>query len=299
MFFDVAQVEVNPLLPPLVAFAISFLTSMGGVSGAFLLLPYQVSVLGFVSPAVTPTNLVFNIGAIPPGIYRFSREGRMCWPLAALITLGSLPGLLAGVVLRVRFLPDPRHFKLFVGAVLLYLGVRLAIDLLHRGEPARRARQPGAPAGRVTGRGFSFSRLVFEFDGRSYSVSVPGVAALSLATGIVAGAYGIGGGAIMAPVLITIFRLPVHAVAGPALTGTCLSSIVGVLFYTLAGRLPAAAHLAVSPDWKLGLLLAAGGAVGIYCGASLQKHVPARPIKVVLTLVIAIVAFRYIWNFFV
>ena len=34
---------------------------MGGVSGAFLLLPFQVSVLGFTSPAVSPTNLIFNI----------------------------------------------------------------------------------------------------------------------------------------------------------------------------------------------------------------------------------------------
>lgn len=298
MYFDVAQVEINPLLPPLVAFGISFFTSMGGVSGAFLLLPFQVSVLGFVSPAVTPTNLVFNIGAIPPGVYRFAREGRMCWPLAALITIGSLPGMLAGVVLRVRFLPEPRHFKLFVGAVLLYLGARMAADLLHRGGPPRRTRVPGAPTGRVTGRGLSFTRLGFDFDGRSYSVNIPGVVALSLATGIVAGAYGIGGGAIMAPVLITLFRLPVHAVAGPALTGTCLTSIVGVLFYTLADRLPGAGHLAVSPDWTLGLLLAAGGAVGIYCGARVQKHVPARPIKLVLTLVTTAAALRYIWNFF-
>ena len=124
------------------------------------------------------------------------------------------------------------------------------------------------------------------------------VVLLSLVTGIIAGAYGIGGGAIMAPVLITLFRLPVYAVAGPALTGTCLTSIVGVLFYTLAGRLASTAQLAVSPDWKLGLLLAAGGAVGIYCGARVQKHVPARPIKLILALIIAIVSIRYIWDFF-
>jgi uncharacterized membrane protein YfcA len=300
MYFEVAQIEVNPLLPLLVAFGISFLTSMGGVSGAFLLLPFQVSVLGFASPAVTPTNLVYNIGAIPPGVYRFAREGRMCWPLAALITTGSIPGLFAGVALRVHVLPDPRHFKLFVGGVLLYIGGRMVRDLLRPDRSGSPSRQPaGTPESTaVTSRGLTRSRLCFEFAGSSYRASTPGVLALSLLTGIIGGAYGIGGGAIMAPVLITFFRLPVHAVAGPALTGTCLSSVVGLLVYTLVGRLPGLAYLAVAPDWKLGLLLAAGGAVGIYCGARVQKHLPARPIKLILTLVIIIVASRYIWNFF-
>ncbi len=300
MFFETAQIEVNPLLPPLVAFVISFFTSMGGVSGAFLLLPFQVSVLGFASPAVTPTNMVFNVGAIPAGIYRFSREGRMCWPLAGLIIVSSLPGLLAGVVLRVRYLPDPRHFKFFVGCVLLYIAYRMVRDLVWPG-PADSAPHPSAGKpleSRITGRTLTLSRLSFKFGGASYSVSTPGITVLSLATGLVAGIYGIGGGAIMAPVLITVFRLPVHAVAGPALTSTCFVSIFGVLFYSMAGRLSSVSHLAVGPDWKLGLLLAIGGAAGIDCGARVQKHLPARPIKVILTLVIVIVSFRYIWNFF-
>jgi uncharacterized membrane protein YfcA len=301
MFFETAQIEVNPLLPPLVAFVISFFTSMGGVSGAFLLLPYQVSVLGFVSPAVTPTNMVFNIGAIPAGIYRFSKEGRMCWPLAWIIVIAALPGLLAGIIVRIRYLPDPRAFKFFVGCVLLYIGYRMVRDLL--GTRAGRAEAPPAANGspgdtRITGRRLTAARLRFAFGGQHYSVSTPGIAALSLGTGLVAGIYGIGGGAIMAPVLVTLFRLPVHAVAGPALTSTCFVSIFGVAFYTLAARLDSLAHLAVSPDWKLGLLLAVGGAAGIYCGARVQKYLPARPIKVILTLVIVIVSIRYIIKFF-
>src|SRR5215213_5314052 len=74
MHFPVSGVEVNPLLPLLVAFLISALTAPAGVSGAFLLLPFQVSVLGFTSPAVSPTNLVYNIFATPGGCLPL-REG--------------------------------------------------------------------------------------------------------------------------------------------------------------------------------------------------------------------------------
>ena len=46
MYFPTAEIEVSPFVPPLVAFAVSFFTSMGGISGAFLLLPFQMTFLG-------------------------------------------------------------------------------------------------------------------------------------------------------------------------------------------------------------------------------------------------------------
>lgn len=60
MLFPVSGVEVNPLIPPLIALVVSTFTSMGGVSGAFLLLPYQVSFLGFTSPAAPLNQSVAN-----------------------------------------------------------------------------------------------------------------------------------------------------------------------------------------------------------------------------------------------
>ena len=42
------------------AFALALIATPAGVSGAVLLLPIQLSVLHVPSPAVTPTNLLFN-----------------------------------------------------------------------------------------------------------------------------------------------------------------------------------------------------------------------------------------------
>lgn len=57
MYFPTANLEISWYIPPLVAFGISFFTSMGGVSGAFLLLPFQMSILGYTSPSVSaPTR---------------------------------------------------------------------------------------------------------------------------------------------------------------------------------------------------------------------------------------------------
>ena len=44
---------------------------MGGISGAFLLLPFQMSMLNYTAPSVTGTDHVFNIVAIPSVVYRY------------------------------------------------------------------------------------------------------------------------------------------------------------------------------------------------------------------------------------
>ena len=234
--FPVSGVETYWWLPILVAFGISCLTSMGGISGAFMILPFQVSVLGFSSPAVTPTNLIFNIIAIPAGIYRYFREKRMVWPLALIIIIGTLPGLFLGVIVRVRYLPDPASFKFFAGFVLLYIGLRLIYDIV-KGERkkagAAKAKTADHTAFDVSGLKFSLKQISYNFSGEKFSASTPGIFMLSLVVGVIGGIYGVGGGAFIAPFLVSVFGLPVYTIAGAALAGTFLTSIVGVLFYML------------------------------------------------------------------
>lgn len=136
--FPVSGVDTWVFLPPLVAFLVSTFTSMGGVSGAFLLLPFQVSFLHFTSPSVSSTNFVFNIVAIPSGVYRYLKEGRMAWPLTWVVIVGTLPGVFIGYYLRVLYLPDPKAFKLFVGCVLLYIGVRLLYEMTARSQRGKK-----------------------------------------------------------------------------------------------------------------------------------------------------------------
>jgi uncharacterized membrane protein YfcA len=113
MYFPTADIEVAIWILPLVASMTSFLTSVDGVSGAFLLLPFQVSFLGYTTPSVSATNQVFNIVAIPSGIYRYYKGNRMVWPLTWVVVLGTLPGVIAGAIIRVNYLSDPGKFKFF------------------------------------------------------------------------------------------------------------------------------------------------------------------------------------------
>ena len=302
--FPVSNVEVYWWLPPLVAFAISCLTSTGGLSGAFLLLPFQMSILGFTGPAVSPTNLMFNVVAIPGGVYRYYREKRMVWPLAWAIIIGTLPGMFLGTIIRVTYLPNPGAFKPFVGFVLAYVGFRLLKDILFKPTEPKvgrgRTRTPPSAPGQftVTSPVFTMRQVSYEFRGESYQTSTWGIFALSFVVGIIGGAYGIGGGAIVAPFLVTVFRLPVYSVAGAALLSTFVSSVAGVFFYSLMAALHVAPELPIAPDWLLGALFGIGGLAGIYVGARLQRFVPAGVIKAFLALCVLSIALKYISELF-
>jgi hypothetical protein len=295
--FPVSGVEA-PVWAPLVAgFAVSFFTSMAGVSGAVLLLPFQMSVLGFVSPAVSPTNLVFNIVAIPSGIYRYWRERRLVAPLAWIVVAGGAPGVVVGEWMRVTWLPDPGRFKIFVACVLLFIGVRLIFDARRVRRDAVWEGEPALSDGAywaVQKVAFDRRHLVYEFQGRQYRCGTLGVLLVSLVVGLIGGVYGIGGGAILAPFFVALYGLSVHTVAGATLMGTFLTSVVGVTFAELIAPQYRSNGVAVAPDWLLGGLFGSGGFAGMYLGARVQRFVPAFWLQVLLAAVLFAVSSIYL-----
>lgn len=83
-------------------------------------------------------------------------------------------------------------------------------------------------------------------------------------------------------------------IAGAVLLATFISSLAGVIFYSL---IPINGAVA-APDGLLGILLGAGGLMGMYLGARVQKYAPERWIKLMLGAVIVVVAAKYILRLF-
>lgn len=337
MYFPTAGIETSPFIPPLVALAVSFFTSMGGLSGAFLLLPFQMSVLGYTNPSVSATNQLYNVFANPGGVFRYWRENRLLWPLAWIVAAGSVPGVMAGAVIRVQWLPDSHDFKLFAALVMLAVGLEMIRSLISPPAPSAGISVSGTicmppgfdsppditppdPVSTTSSASTSSAatasasipadspssglrvleqtrrRVVYSHGGQCYAFSVPRLWILSVLVGLVGGVYGIGGGAVISPILVSLFRLPVHTVAGATLLSTCLTSVAGVVFYMFLA--PWYPHLVVSPDWSMALLLGAGGFVGMYGGARCQKYVSSVPIKWMLVLVLVFTAILYFFEFF-
>ena len=247
------------------AFAIAVLATPAGISGAVLLLPFQVSVLGTPSPAVTPTNLLYNVVATPGALYRYWRQGQTGGRLALVLIAGTLPGVIAGSIIRVELLPSAHVFDFVVAAVLLPLGTWLALTGPTRAEGEVRTARTVPP---------------------------PVLILLAVAVGCVGGIYGIGGGSILAPVLIGTGRPP-REVAPAALASTFVTSIAGVITFLI---LSFHHHGPVAPDWPTGIALGIGGLAGAYTGARIQRHLPDAVVRRVVGIMVVAIGARYLWS---
>jgi uncharacterized protein len=247
------------------AFGIAVVATPAGVSGAVLLLPFQVSVLGTPSPAVTPTNLLYNVVATPGALYRYWRQQQTGGRLALVLIAGTLPGVIAGSVIRVELLPGPRVFDLVVAAVLIPLGTWLSLT------------RPGSED---------------EHERRARQIPVPALIVVAAAVGCVGGIYGIGGGSILAPILIGFGRCP-REVAPAALASTFVTSLAGVITFMI---LSIDQHGSVAPDWPTGIALGIGGLAGAYAGARLQSRLPDLLIRRLVGILVVAIGVRYVWS---
>ncbi|GGR87509.1 sulfite exporter TauE/SafE family protein [Streptomyces rubiginosohelvolus] len=229
---------------------ISVATAPVGVSGAVFLLPVQVSVLGVPSPAVTPTNLLYNVVAGPGALLRHHRAGTLRGPLTRLLVLGTVPGVVVGAVIRVFAVPGPSVFRLLIAVLLLPLGGWLCLRTLRRASRPAPAREPSSRA----------------------------VTRLAMAVGVAGGIYGIGGGSLLGPILVGR-GMPVAKVAPAALAATFVTSVVGAGTYALLSLTTTGD---IAPYWSLGLACGLGGLCGGYLGARLQPRLPETALRLLL-----------------
>jgi uncharacterized membrane protein YfcA len=241
---------------------VSVLTTPVGVSGAVFLLPIQFTVLQVPSPSVTPTNLLFNIVAIPGALARYRTQAPLRNSLTSVLLIGTVPGVVIGAIVRVFLLPGTQVFRLLVAGFLLPLGIWLCLPAKDISATPR--------ADRLS---------------RHFTV------ALAAGVGVLGGIYGIGGGSLLGPILVGR-GLPVATVAPAALLTTFITSIAGAITYLVLAVTTAGHHIA--PNWTIGLLAGAGGLVGGYLGARLQPHLPERALRTSLGALAVATATLYI-----
>ena len=152
-----------------------------------------------------------------------------------------------------------------VAAVLVPLGIWLALT-----RPSRRG-EPDRPARLIPG---------------------PVLVVLAAAVGCVGGIYGIGGGSILAPILIGSGRRPAE-VAPAALASTFVTSVAGVITFTI---LSLHQHGSVAPDWPTGIALGVGGLAGAYTGARIQSRLPDVLIRRVMGILVIAIGAHYLWS---
>jgi hypothetical protein len=290
---------------------------VGEATGIFSL-PYAMSILRFDNIHVSPTNLVVTVINPLGALLGFRRAGQWNLDFALWPCLGSLIGSQVGPFIRVRYLSEPVPFKAIVGVALFWLGAHLVWEItpwyLRKRDAQRRfaesfrarAREAAAagrlPSGIPEGARIqtverSWRTLRIAFMDQEWTLSVPVLFALGVGVGVVASTFGVGGGFLMTPLLVTLFKIPMYVIVAATIPFVMVQSLVGLFAYMVV--VPALTGHYDSPEWAFSFFVAAPAVLGAWLAAKTQRFVPESSLKLVAGVITGVGGLLYIVNYFV
>ena len=267
------------------AFLISFICSLGGLSGGIILLPFQMIVLGIPSLPASAHNFIYNVMATPLGVMKYIKSKRMLAPLTKVLCLSSVPGVILGVVNRMYFFKNEILFRYFCFALILALSIKLLFSIKKQATKIN-------PDATIEDTSEEKGIISYSFSGDKFEISYKKIAVTGFSVGFVGGMYGIGGAALITPILSGFFLLPVYTISGSTLLANCVNSLVGLIGFVLINFFLQGNSINV--DFTMGITMGLAGLTGVYLGTCIQNRVPERIIKYILFVIMLFTAFKLI-----
>ena len=107
---------------------------------------------------------------------------------------------------------------------------------------------------------------------------------IGAAAGLLSGLFGIGGGIIIVPALLTMLSMERRLAHGTSLAATVPVALASFVTYSVGGNV----------DWPVAACLAAGAIVGAIVGTHLLQIIPKTPLTIIFIVVILLTAVRLV-----
>ena len=106
--------------------------------------------------------------------------------------------------------------------------------------------------------------------------------AIGVAAGFLGALFGVGGGIVIVPALVTLCAYDAREATATSMTAVLITAVAGAFTYALHGEVkPGAAALLGLP-----------AVVGVVAGTTLQQRIPVRQLTYGFALLVAVVAVR-------
>jgi uncharacterized membrane protein YfcA len=251
--------------------------SLAGLGGGVIAVP-SLLVIAALFPeyrhltpqVVVGTSLIMIVLTALSSTLSYSRQRRVDYRSGLLFFTASGPGAIAGSFLSRIF--EPESFYIAFGIFLIAVSVLLTVGERAKERPIR----------------WSVTREFTDADGNvfRYGYHRPTALAVAFVVGLVSSLFGIGGGALMVPVMVFLFRFPPHVATATSMFMIFLSSIFGSLGHVVQGNV----------EWEAALFIAPGAWFGGRLGAWISKRLSSRGLLIALRLALLLVAVRMIWE---
>ncbi len=307
-FFKTANIYMNPLVVFGGAFIIGVLFVIMGAAGGLFTAAFQITVLGTKGPVginagntIKPTNLFLTMCSPITGLMTFIKEKRFATPVAIPFAIGIVCGaFFIGPPLSAKYL-NLAAFKFYLGIICFVIGVKLFTESLPGSiekkkamkaivqkfnKAVKEAKESGKAMemGSIEFDKFNFMRFDMRFWGETFVAKPLMMLIGGLIMGIIASAFGVGGGFMFMPFMTTMVGYPMYLAVPIALAGTFSTSVGAVAKYVMLGY---------QPDWIMAALIAAGAMCGGVVGPKIQKKLPEIFLKRMLAGALILTCLKY------
>lgn len=232
-----------------------FLSGLFGVGGGILIVPALVLVMKMDQRLAHGTSLAAVLPIALSSTLGYSLEGKVDWPVSALLAAGAVAGAVIGTqVLHV--LPQRALGFCFAG-LLGATAIRLIVDHSDAGG------RGGLAAGAVIG-----------------------LLVLGLASGVLAGLLGVGGGIIMVPAMVVLFHIPPAVAKGTSLAVIVPTSIMGTWRNRKKGNV----------DLPVAVVVGLAGVVSAFLASKVSVGMSETTSNLLFAALLAVVAGRMLWQ---
>ncbi|MFC4076205.1 sulfite exporter TauE/SafE family protein [Salinithrix halophila] len=260
------------ILVGLVSGTVGSLVGLGGgiiTVPALLFLASTFPEYSQITPQVAVgTSLVLVIITALSSTFSYLRQKRVDFSSGLVFFVGSGPGAVLGAYLTNFF--NPESFNIGFGILMILVAALLTFQ--------NRLKPPEVK--------WSVERKFIDAKGNIYRYGYHRPTALGMAfvVGTVSSLFGIGGGALMMPVMVLLFRFPPHVATATSMLLIFLSSVMGSVTHMIQGNI----------DWLAVLLIAPGAWLGGQAGAWLSNRMSGNGILITLRLMIIGIAIKMV-----
>ncbi len=212
-----------------------------GGGGSILAVPLMVYVVGVSSPHVAiGTSAVAVAASALINLFGHSRDRNVKWPCATVFAICGIAGAALGSWAG----------KAVDGAKLLAaFGVLMIVVAALMLRPRHGGHNPDV-----------------RLDTQSAARLLPPLATTGFSVGALSGFFGIGGGFLIVPGLVSATAMPLLNAIGSSLVSVAAFGATTAASYALSGMV----------DWGLATVFILGGALGGFAGIWLARHLAAR-----------------------
>jgi len=263
------------ILLPLVAFFIGIIASMVGVGGGVFIVPFLTQVFDFNPVEAVGTSLAIIIFTSLSSTVGYSRQKRIDYKIGAILTVATIPGSIAGAYTATVI--EPRLLGLVFGFFLIFIACQMMLRLPFLRSLAAKTEK-------------SWHRKILDSYGTifEYDANVRLSFPLSFFGGFFSGLLGIGGGALMVPIMHIVANFPIHVAVATSMFTMIFTTISGVATHFLSGT---NIHL----DYVVFLTL--GVIFGAQVGAYLSKRTSVKNLKRIFGIVLILISIRMILKY--